>query len=71
VVFFRGPDFIDYLRKNRSEDLRGPNLWIALKKIGVEHTKIRVKDKVVSVWYLPLSDDDRVDLNPANVAPEL
>lgn len=71
VVFFRGPDFIDYLRKNRSEDLRGPNLWIALKKIGVEHTKIRVKDKVVSVWYLPLNDDDRVDLNPANVAPEI
>lgn len=71
AVFFRGTDFIDYLRKNRSEDLRGPNLWMALRKIGVEHTKIRIKDRVVSVWFMPVNDHDRIELTPAKVTPEL
>lgn len=71
VVYFRGPDFIDFLKKNRSEELKGSNLWMALRKVGVKHTKLRVRNQVVSVWYAPLNDSDYIELSPANMEPEI
>lgn len=70
-VYFRGSDFIDYLKKNRSEELKGPNLWMALRKVGVEHTRLRAGKKVIPVWFVPLTDEDAVELSEPNVEPEL
>lgn len=70
-VYFRGPDFIDYLKKNRSEELKGPNLWMALRKVGVEHCRIRVGDKVIPVWSVPLSENDVVELSAPNIETEI
>ena len=53
-VYFRGADFVNYLRKNRAEELRGPNLWFALKAHGVTHGSFRIGVDVRQVWCLPL-----------------
>ena len=71
VVYFRGPDFIDFLKKNRSEELKGSNLWMALRRVGVQHSKLRVKNQVVSVWFAPLNESDYIELTPARVEPEI
>ncbi len=71
VVYFRGGDFIDYLKKNRSEELKGSNLWVALKKVGVQHDKLRVRDRVIAVWYVPLSEDNVIKLQPKKMESEI
>jgi hypothetical protein len=70
-IYFRGSDFIDYLKKNRSEDLKGPNLWMALRKIGVGHTRLRIGRQIISVWYAPMTNDDDVELPDPSFEPEL
>lgn len=70
-VYFRGPDFIDFLKKNRSEEMKGSNLWMALRKVGVRHTKMRVGSSVISVWYLPITEDDFVQIEPVDMEPEI
>lgn len=55
-VMFRGQDFVQYLKRTRSEELRGPNLWFAVQDMGVLHRKVRIggtKDSC-NVWYLPV-----------------
>ena len=71
VIYFRGSDFIDFLKKNRSEELKGSNLWMALRKIGVEHGKLRVSNSVISVWYVPITDQDIIELQSVTVEPEI
>ena len=53
-VIFRGQDFINYLKRTRSEELKGANLWMAVKDLGVQHTKMRVGDQTVNVWTIPV-----------------
>lgn len=60
VVAFRAKDFVDHLKRTRSEDLRGPNLWMALRDIGVTHRRIRigVGTKITNVWCVPVDSAD-------------
>lgn len=53
-VIFRGQDFINYLKRTKSEELKGTNLWFAVKDIGVEHSKIRVGDHSINTWRVPV-----------------
>jgi len=69
-VYFRGADFIDYLKKNRSEELKGPNLWMALRNTGVGHCRMRVGLNVIPVWYTPLADNDTIELSPPEMETE-
>ncbi|HSH25916.1 MAG TPA: hypothetical protein VLA13_10325, partial [Massilibacterium sp.] len=55
-VYFRGSDFVTYLRRNRAEDLKGPNLWFALKKNGVDHGSLRIGGTTRQIWSLPLHE---------------
>lgn len=50
---FLGPSFVDFLRKSRSEELKGSNLWMALRGCGLDHAKLKVGGKTANVWYLP------------------
>lgn len=70
-VYFRGADFIDYLKKNRSEELKGPNLWMALRSVGVEHARLRIGNRVLNVWYTPLSPDGDIELPEPEFEPEI
>ncbi len=71
VVYFRGNDFIDYLKKNRSEELKGSNMWMVLRKIGVLHSKLRVQDTPIPVWYIPIGDDHTIRLEVRDMTPEI
>lgn len=54
-VMFRGQDFVNYLKRTKSEELKGVNLWFAVQGLGVEHRKIRIGAKdSCNVWYLPV-----------------
>lgn len=53
-VCFKGQDFVNYLKRTKSEELKGVNLWMAVKDVGVRHVKIRVGDNSINVWTLPV-----------------
>lgn len=54
-VLFRGQDFVNYLKRTKSEELKGVNLWFAVQDLGVQHKKIRIGLKdTCNVWYLPV-----------------
>lgn len=70
-VYFRGSDFVDFLKRNRAEELKGANLWMAMRKVGVKHARIRAAGKVIPVWYAPLDEDDIIQLPDADLDPEM
>jgi hypothetical protein len=55
-VMFRGQDFVNYLKRTKSEELKGVNLWFAVQDLGVLHRKIRIggTKESCNVWYLPV-----------------
>lgn len=66
---FRMQDFVKYLKSTKSEDMRGAALYFAIKNaFSVKHTRIRIKDKVMTVWMVDLSD--RIDPIAPDMTPE-
>lgn len=54
-VVFRAQDFVNYLKRTKSEELKGVALWLAIKDLGVEHARIRVgSTDNINVWFLPV-----------------
>ncbi len=51
---FRGQDFINYLKRTKSEELKGTNLWFAIKDLGTEYTKVRIGEQIINVWRVPV-----------------
>lgn len=72
-VVFRQMDFVAFLKRTRSEDARGAAVWMAVKDIGVTHTKIRVGEKNLNVWIMPVDEVLREvsDVPPAEFETEL
>jgi len=70
-VYFRAADFVDFLKKTKSEELKGPNLWMALRESGIEHKRVRAAGTVVPVWAVPLSEDDEIDIEEPDLEPDL
>lgn len=63
IVMFRGTDFISYLKRTRSEELKGNSLWLALRKMGIKHKRSRIEGKVTNVWYIPVDGKGRTKLD--------
>lgn len=58
VVFFRSNDFMAYLkRKKAATTLTGNTLWMKLRSLGCDHTKLKIKGRQVQVWYVVMCDD--------------
>ncbi len=55
-VCFRAQDFVNYLKRTKSEELKGVNLFFAIKEMGVRHGKFRAGDENINVWYLPVTE---------------
>lgn len=55
-VTFRAQDFVNYLKRTKSEELKGVNLWFAVRELGVIHQKIRVGKSIINVWYMPVQE---------------
>lgn len=54
-VCFRGEDFVNYLKRTKSEELKGINLWMAVKEICM-HTKMRAGDQNINIWAVPVKE---------------
>jgi hypothetical protein len=54
MVMFRSQDFVNYLKRTRSEELKGVGLWLAVRDVGVLNTKIKVKNNPINVWMYPV-----------------
>jgi len=63
-VVFRGGDFVAFLKRTRSEELKGSMLWNALRTFGVTHTRLRVEGRVAAVWVVPVDEHGRTKLDP-------
>lgn len=70
VVAFRYQDFVDYLKRTRSEELKGVNLWMALQKAGIKSGRMRVGVQVVNVWTMPAPAED-VSMDTLTYKPDL
>lgn len=58
-VVFRGQDFINYLKRTKSEELKGVNLWWAIKEMGVRDSRMRIPnakagENNIQVWHFPI-----------------
>lgn len=67
-ICFRGSDFVEYLKRQKAEELKGPNLWLALAAFGVKHSQMRIGDQNVRIWYFAHSPDPQ--LGEPDVTPE-
>lgn len=68
-VMFRGQDLVTYLKRNKTEELRGVNLWFAMKQIGVKHGRFRVDNKTPSLWYIPVDEEHKLTIDTPNFDP--
>lgn len=58
VILFRSQDLLAYIKRRKINNFITNNiLWMLLRKMGIGHTKIRVKSAVMQVWYVKVSDD--------------
>lgn len=70
-VAFRGTDFMEFLKRTRSEELKGVNIYFAIKTMGVENHNVRVdKTRVVKCWCIPMSEDWKQFLKPVSFHTE-
>jgi hypothetical protein len=53
-VLFRSQDFINYLKRTKSEEMKGTNLWFAVRDLGVAHMKVRAGEHSINVWRIPV-----------------
>jgi hypothetical protein len=70
-VYFRGQDFVQHLKRAKTEELKGVNLWFTLKQIGVKHGRFRVEDKTPSVWFVELTDEHQLNMTVPDFTPEI
>lgn len=57
MIAFRAEDFTNYLKRTKSEELKGVNLWFAIKQLGVEYRRVRIdagKHSALAVWCVPI-----------------
>lgn len=61
-VVFRGTAFSEFLKRNKAEVMTGMDLWTALRRdCKADHDKMRVPgNKVINVWYAPITEDYEV-----------
>lgn len=71
VIMFRAIDYEDYLRRTRTDVPRNKNLWHrANKDMGVQFDRVRVKEQIISVWYV-MYDKVRPHISdPVDFTPE-
>jgi hypothetical protein len=65
VIAFRSQDFVSFLKKKRFRPIQNPDMWMALRQVGCDHTKVKVEDRAVQVWYSPY--DGTMDVTPKDL----
>ena len=57
MIYFRGSDFMTFLKRNKGEEAKGANLWQLVRKICL-HEKIRVGKSVIQIWMKAPEEQD-------------
>lgn len=71
VIMFRSVDFEDYLKRTRTDIPRNKSLWHrANRDMGVCFDRVRVKEQVISIWYVLADKIAEVRHDPINFNPE-
>lgn len=70
VYIFKGPAFVDHLRRIRAEDLRGPPLYHALRALGLEYKNVRILKRPYSLWVVPAELVEDNPLEPRDFVTE-
>jgi hypothetical protein len=71
VIMFRAIDYEDYLRRTRTEIPRNKNLWHrAHKDMGVNFDRVRVKQQLISVWYVEFEKLAHIKFETPDFSPE-
>jgi hypothetical protein len=66
---FRAQDFINYLKRTKSEEIKGANMWFALVPMGIEQRRIRIdNERTIRAWTVPW---DKVNENPHPERPKV
>lgn len=53
-ILFKAADFRRYLQGHKLDKFEMSDLFIALKKQGCDHARVRINGKLVTVWAFPL-----------------
>ena len=70
-ILFRGSDFVAYLKRTRSEELKGPNLWFVLKNdLNLKDVRVRAGKSITRAWVIPVSEEDEIVFKDVAVGPE-
>jgi hypothetical protein len=59
-VYFHGPDFLRYLRK-QGFNINSRTLWLWLRDNGAETTFMNIKGKGINLWAMPAFDEQTED----------
>ena len=71
VIMFRSVDYEDYLKRTRTDIPRNKNLWHrANREMGVQFDRIRVKQQIISIWYVDFTKVADVKHDSLNFEPE-
>ncbi len=68
-IVFRAQDLVQYLKRTKTEELKGANLWFAVKELGITNRVLRAGDKYakpIRVWAVPVE----VVIKGSDDAPE-
>jgi len=70
-VYFRGKDFTEFLKRTKSDLIRGANLWVVLRAMGVEHCRLRIPGiAVLRTWKVPINSDGHIEVVPPELVEE-
>ena len=56
VVLFRAGDLRRYLQGFKLDKFEGSELFLALRKEGCEHARVRINGRLCTIWSYPLKD---------------
>jgi hypothetical protein len=60
VVYFHGPDFLRYLKK-QGFSINSRQLWLWLREQGAESQFLNIKGKGINLWKIPAFDEQDED----------
>lgn len=57
-IIFRGTDFVEYLRQQKIDSVKGPKLWSYLRNFGCSHYVSTINGKSTNLWTIPVENID-------------
>lgn len=69
-VYFRGPDLMKFLEQQKFRELTERQIWAIMRRMNGDHQQMRLKGKTITVWSVPLFDQQTEDFEVRRVQDE-